>query len=233
MILRLLGLPHTRNTLVGNALVRQVVHRIGGDLTAGDVHIRCGRAAAAYPCAYTLQPISCIGLVCGCRGVSGGERKRVTSAEMLVGHSRILAMDEISTGLVGAGVHEQCPGSGPCACLPAICVPAAGVFGPHCLCFLRRFQNLVAGPGRACRATPSSLAGMHLSWLPPPIPPTVPSYLCFPSCPALQDSATLFSICTYLKQATNILGNTMVISLLQPPPEVMMLFEDIILMTEG
>lgn len=34
------------------------------------------------------------------RGVSGGERKRVTLAEMLVGQARVLAMDEISNGLV-------------------------------------------------------------------------------------------------------------------------------------
>lgn len=32
------------------------------------------------------------------RGVSGGERKRVTSGEMLVGNQRVLCMDEISTG---------------------------------------------------------------------------------------------------------------------------------------
>ncbi|KAL5701727.1 transcription factor [Ranunculus cassubicifolius] len=33
------------------------------------------------------------------RGISGGQRKRVTTAEMLVGPSRALFMDEISTGL--------------------------------------------------------------------------------------------------------------------------------------
>ncbi|XP_024930413.3 pleiotropic drug resistance protein 1 isoform X2 [Ziziphus jujuba] len=33
------------------------------------------------------------------RGISGGEKKRVTTAEMLVGPSRALFMDEISTGL--------------------------------------------------------------------------------------------------------------------------------------
>jgi ABC-type Mn2+/Zn2+ transport system ATPase subunit len=30
--------------------------------------------------------------------VSGGEKKRVTTGEMLVGNQRFMAMDEISTG---------------------------------------------------------------------------------------------------------------------------------------
>lgn len=37
-------------------------------------------------------------------GISGGEKKRLTSAEMLVGPKRVLLMDEISTGLDSATV---------------------------------------------------------------------------------------------------------------------------------
>jgi ABC-type multidrug transport system ATPase subunit len=33
------------------------------------------------------------------RGVSGGQKKRVTLCEMLMGFHRVLMMDEISTGL--------------------------------------------------------------------------------------------------------------------------------------
>ena len=33
------------------------------------------------------------------RGVSGGERKRVTTAEVLCGPACVLCMDEVSTGL--------------------------------------------------------------------------------------------------------------------------------------
>lgn len=33
------------------------------------------------------------------RGISGGQKKRVTTGEMMVGPSRVLLMDEISTGL--------------------------------------------------------------------------------------------------------------------------------------
>ena len=35
------------------------------------------------------------------RGISGGERKRLTTAEMLVGPSNVIMLDEMSTGLVG------------------------------------------------------------------------------------------------------------------------------------
>ena len=40
------------------------------------------------------------------RGVSGGERKRVTLAEMLLGGRTTLFLDEISTGLDSATLHS-------------------------------------------------------------------------------------------------------------------------------
>lgn len=40
------------------------------------------------------------------RGVSGGERKRVTLAEMLVGGKIALFLDEISTGLDSATLYS-------------------------------------------------------------------------------------------------------------------------------
>jgi Fe-S cluster assembly ATPase SufC len=54
--------------------------------------------------ALTLQLLSlvhCADTIVGdgmIRGVSGGERKRVTSGEVMVGPSKVLFMDEISTG---------------------------------------------------------------------------------------------------------------------------------------
>ncbi|KAG2487630.1 hypothetical protein HYH03_013769 [Edaphochlamys debaryana] len=80
------------------------------------------------------------------RGVSGGERKRVTTAEMLVGPRRVLLLDEISTGL---------------------------------------------------------------------------------------DSATLYSICDLLCKACRAFNITMVVCLLQPPPEAYCLFDDVMLMSAG
>lgn len=38
--------------------------------------------------------------------MSGGERKRVTTAEMVVGPRRVLLMDEISTGLDSATLYD-------------------------------------------------------------------------------------------------------------------------------
>ena len=40
------------------------------------------------------------------RGISGGERKRLTTAEMVVGPQRLLLMDLISTGLDSATLHS-------------------------------------------------------------------------------------------------------------------------------
>ncbi|XP_065867197.1 pleiotropic drug resistance protein 2-like isoform X3 [Euphorbia lathyris] len=80
------------------------------------------------------------------RGISGGQKKRVTTGEMLVGAAKAFFMDEISTGL---------------------------------------------------------------------------------------DSSTTFQIIKYMRQMVHIMDATMVISLLQPPPETYDLFDDIILLSEG
>jgi ABC-type multidrug transport system ATPase subunit/ABC-type multidrug transport system permease subunit len=80
------------------------------------------------------------------RGVSGGEKKRVTTAEVMVGPQWAIFMDEISTGL---------------------------------------------------------------------------------------DSATTFSVVQTLRNACHAFERTVVISLLQPAPEVMELFDDLLLLTDG
>ncbi|KAG8087776.1 hypothetical protein GUJ93_ZPchr0010g11308 [Zizania palustris] len=80
------------------------------------------------------------------RGISGGQKKRVTIGEMLVRISRCFFMDDISTGL---------------------------------------------------------------------------------------DSSTTFEIMKFLQQTAHLMDITMVISLLQPPPETFELFDDIILLCEG
>ncbi|GAX73712.1 hypothetical protein CEUSTIGMA_g1165.t1 [Chlamydomonas eustigma] len=80
------------------------------------------------------------------RGVSGGERKRVTLAEMYLGERSALFLDEISTGL---------------------------------------------------------------------------------------DSATLFNIISTLRRVVDTFKSTMIISLLQPPPEVFFAFQELMLMAQG
>ena len=47
------------------------------------------------------------------------------------------------------------------------------------------------------------------------------------------DSATTFSVINSLKDACHVLERTVVVSLLQPPPEVMDLFDDLLLLTDG
>ncbi|KAJ9184443.1 hypothetical protein P3X46_004169 [Hevea brasiliensis] len=42
------------------------------------------------------------------RGISGGEKKRVTTGEMLVGPAKVLLMDEISTGLDSSTTFQIC-----------------------------------------------------------------------------------------------------------------------------
>uniref|UniRef100_A0ACD6AA23 Uncharacterized protein n=1 Tax=Avena sativa TaxID=4498 RepID=A0ACD6AA23_AVESA len=80
------------------------------------------------------------------RGISGGQKKRVTIGEMLVGLARCFFMDDISTGL---------------------------------------------------------------------------------------DSSTTYEIIKFLQEMAHLMDLTMVISLLQPPPETLELFDDVILLCEG
>lgn len=80
------------------------------------------------------------------RGISGGQRKRVTSGEVLVGPQNVILMDEISTGL---------------------------------------------------------------------------------------DSATTYSVVKSLRSIAHSLRKTLIVSLLQPPPEVLGLFDDLMLLTDG
>uniref|UniRef100_A0A0D9VF50 ABC transporter domain-containing protein n=1 Tax=Leersia perrieri TaxID=77586 RepID=A0A0D9VF50_9ORYZ len=80
------------------------------------------------------------------RGISGGQKKRVTTGEMLTGPAGALLMDEISTGL---------------------------------------------------------------------------------------DSSSTFQIVKFIKQLVHVMNETVMISLLQPPPETYNLFDDIVLLSEG
>lgn len=50
---------------------------------------------------------------------------------------------------------------------------------------------------------------------------------------ALQDAATLFQIIKWLRAMCHHLQLTIIISLLQPPPETFTLFDDLMIMNEG
>lgn len=47
------------------------------------------------------------------------------------------------------------------------------------------------------------------------------------------DSATTYSVIDFLCRTTHVMGITMMIGLLQPPPEVYSLFDDVLLLTDG
>ena len=47
------------------------------------------------------------------------------------------------------------------------------------------------------------------------------------------DSATTYTVTEFLRHTTHYLHLTTLVSLLQPPPEVFFLFEDIILLSDG
>ncbi len=47
------------------------------------------------------------------------------------------------------------------------------------------------------------------------------------------DSATTYTVCEFLAQTTHVFNVTTVVSLLQPPPEVYHLFDDVLLLTDG
>ena len=49
----------------------------------------------------------------------------------------------------------------------------------------------------------------------------------------MQDAATLFNVTRWLRVMTNKLGKTTLVSLLQPPPETLALFDDVMIMNEG
>ncbi|EFJ07897.1 ATP-binding cassette transporter [Selaginella moellendorffii] len=109
-------------------------------------------AKPSIMCEYMIQVLgmdTCADTIVGNalqRGISGGQKRRLTAGEVLAGPARILFMDEISTGL---------------------------------------------------------------------------------------DSSTTYRMISFLQQTVKALSKTMLISLLQPPPEVFELFDDLILLAEG
>lgn len=47
------------------------------------------------------------------------------------------------------------------------------------------------------------------------------------------DSATTYSVVKFLCNTTHVMGLTTMIGLLQPPPEVYAVFDDVLLLTDG
>lgn len=88
--------------------VRETARFAWASLTVEPALCGGGAAGAAAVGARPDRVVECLSLA-GCadtrvgdaltRGISGGERKRLTIAEALVSNARVLCLDEISTGL--------------------------------------------------------------------------------------------------------------------------------------
>lgn len=106
------------------------------------------------------------------RGVSGGEKKRVTVAEMMASRSFVDCFDEISTGLDAATTVSN---------------------SPYWRSTLQRAQSF------------------H-------------EYIF---------ASNQYTICKLLGEVTRMRGSVRIVSLLQPPPETVALFDEIILLDKG
>jgi hypothetical protein len=74
-------------------------------------HSRFVATAISARLVQVLGLVNCADTIVGdgqTRGVSGGEKKRVTTGEIVVGPTRVLFMDEISTGVHPAGSPAGC-----------------------------------------------------------------------------------------------------------------------------
>lgn len=85
--------------------------KLGIEPDANVAALMTGLADSSHPAtavALTLQLLSltnCADTIVGdgmIRGVSGGEKRRVTTAEILVGPAKVLFLDEITTGAFAA-----------------------------------------------------------------------------------------------------------------------------------
>ncbi|POM79341.1 Pleiotropic drug resistance protein ABC Superfamily, partial [Phytophthora palmivora] len=135
------------------------------------------------------------------RGVSGGERKRVTIGEVLVGGQSLFLCDEISTGLDSAATFD------------IIKSCADTVVGDALL------RGVSGGERKRVTIGEVLVGGQSL-------------FLCDEISTGL-DSAATFDIIKSLRTWCKTLGGSAVIALLQPTPEVVEMFDDILMVNEG
>jgi ABC-type multidrug transport system ATPase subunit len=141
------------------------------------------------------------------RGISGGERKRLTTAEMVVGPQRVLLMDEISTGLDSATLFSVISffTSVRCGGTASTALPTTGI---HLWSRLRQHKILFMCDQAAAAAaapmvdSPCKTADYHRCGV-------------------------------VVLQMSHALNLTTIVSLLQPPPEVFNMFDDLLLLANG
>jgi ABC-2 type transporter len=148
------------------------------------------------------------------RGISGGERKRLTTAEMVVGPQRVLLMDEISTGLDSATLQSVI------TFFTSVRPPRLAVRLPsRRVCASR--ECFAPGAHKRClhTCTPHSTARMRHQ---------------LQHFTHRHTTATCHLRTTLpTSQMSHALQLTTIVSLLQPPPEVFSLFDDLLLLAGG
>lgn len=195
------------------------------------------------------------------RGISGGEKKRLTSAEQLVGPKVVcsscsplaLAMGGCIFVCIahltccsakGAGRHvlhavQTCAHAAVIPRHAQYCLPAATLDRLR----LHVRAAVSASPVLAAVAatTATSIADLHCMPSISRFAAVAPTALCDGMQRVLLmdeistglDSATTYTVASFLARATRMLQLTTVVSLLQPPPEVFHLFDDCLLLTDG
>ncbi len=146
-------------------------------------HVDVGSASKVDTILDVLRLRNCADTIVGnefIRGVSGGEKRRLTIGEMLMGNPRVLCLDEVTC------VQHR-------VMLAASCARAALMF----VCVSMSVFVFCVG---------------HRTGL---------------------DSTTAFEIISSLQAWASETGGTLVASLLQPTPEIMALFDNVVLLQEG
>jgi ABC-type protease/lipase transport system fused ATPase/permease subunit len=140
------------------------------------------------------------------RGVSGGQRKRVTTGELMVGPAKTLLMDEISTGLDSSTTY-----------LIVRCIRNyVHLLEVRHTALLGCAAMVVAACRDQCPCALLSIIkkrALLLLWLLP--------------------CSNTTSFCALLRATALLPQGTVLMSLLQPPPEVFELFDDVMLLSEG
>lgn len=175
------------------------------------------------------------------RGISGGQRKRVTSGEALVGHAKVLYADEISTGLDSNTTHQaraqKAHGWGwlvaaalgrPAGCalpwMPA--AAAASLHALHC-----------SPPCAADHKEPAELLPRHerecidVHCLGEPAPEQAMVHR--PASAACSLQLSREPTAALLPRRLLNPQSTMLVALLQPAPETFELFDDVMLLASG
>lgn len=106
-----MGLPYSSNSKVRNQDATDYEHGLVTDEIERLIAQVWGTGAKSEVVMLLLGLGHCRDTLVGdgglmMRGISGGERKRLTTAEMVVGPQRVLLMDEISTGLDSATLYS-------------------------------------------------------------------------------------------------------------------------------